>query len=118
MQLGQFSVSLTVKNLKVSRAFYEQLGFSVIGGSEEENYLILRSENNEAVVGLFYGMFERNILTFNPLDVRSVQKTLKGNGISFEEDLDEGTSPASFVLTDPDGNPILFDQHYDTPSEE
>jgi catechol 2,3-dioxygenase-like lactoylglutathione lyase family enzyme len=122
MDLGAFSVSLTVKDLKASRAFYEKLGFSELGGVPDENWLIMT--NGTAVIGLFQGMFEKNILTFNPgwdqkaqnldgfEDVRDIQKKLRADGIAFDTEADENTTgPASFVITDPDGNPILVDQH-------
>ena len=122
MKLGAFSISLTVKDIHVSKAFYEKLGFEVKGGNIEQNYLIMKNEN--AIIGLFQGMFEKNILTFNPGwdenatkldafdDVREIQQQLKSEGIKFETEADESTSgPASFVLIDPDGNPILVDQH-------
>ena len=109
MQLGTFSVSLTVKDIKVARAFYEKLGFSVIFGVEAENWLIL--QNGEAKIGLFQGMFEDNILTFNPPDVRAIQRTLKAQGVEFTLEADETSAgPAHATLTDPDGNAILFDQ--------
>ncbi len=126
MQLGAFSISLAVKDLAASKAFYEKLGFTPIGGAMEQNYLILR--NGEAAVGLFQGMFEQNILTFNPgwsgtgehpksfTDVRELQKTLRGQGIAVVQEADEAsTGPASFVVVDPDGNPILIDQHVPKP---
>jgi catechol 2,3-dioxygenase-like lactoylglutathione lyase family enzyme len=122
VELGAFSISLAVKDIAASRAFYEQLGFSVMAGKQEENWLILSS--GQSVIGLFQGMFERNILTFNPgwnqqaealeqfTDVRELQAALKAKGLSFVEEADEtSTGPASFVLIDPDGNPILVDQH-------
>ena len=122
MTLGAFSVSLTVKDLATSRAFYEKLGFEVFAGDDSLNYLILR--NGECRLGLFQGMFEKNILTFNPgwnpdgkaveefTDVRELQKQFKAAGISPDIETDESTTgPASFVISDPDGNPILFDQH-------
>ena len=110
MDLGTFSVSLSVKDLKASRAFYEALGFEPIFGSEEQRFLIMGREN--AKIGLFQGMFEGNILTFNPTDVRSIQKDLKARGIGFALEADETTSgPAHAMLTDPDGNAILIDQH-------
>ncbi len=124
MNLGAFSISLTVKDLAASRTFYEQLGFEVIGGSPEQNYQVLR--NGESTIGLFQGMFEKNILTFNPgwsgmgehpsefTDVRDLQRELRSRGMQFAVEADEeSTGPASFVLEDPDGNPILFDQHVD-----
>ena len=123
MELGAFSVSLSVRDLAVSRAFYEGLGFEVTGGSEEQNYLIL--VNGAAIIGLFQGMFERNILTFNPglgqdtkplegfTDVREIQRKLKESGMELTEEADEGTSgPAHITLVDPDGNPILIDQFF------
>ena len=119
--LGAFSVSLAVKDLPASRAFYEKLGFSFVGG-DSKNWLILR--NGNATIGLFQGMFEKNILTFNPgwsetcetvegfKDVREHQRELKAKGIGFQTEADETTKgPASFVIVDPDGNPVLFDQH-------
>ncbi len=122
MDLGTFSVSLTVKDIAVSRAFYEKLGFAVFGGDATEGWLIMKSPN--CVIGLFQGMFEKNILTFNPgwdssanpldsfTDVREIQEKLKGAGIEFASEADETTTgPASFVIVDPDGNPILVDQH-------
>lgn len=122
MKLGAFSVSLNVKDIHVSKAFYEKLGFSVFAGDIEKGYLIMKNE--ETLIGLFQGMFEGNILTFNPGwdqnaqnlegfdDVRTIQKELKEKGISFESEADESTSgPASFVIVDPDGNTVLVDQH-------
>ncbi|MFD0739642.1 VOC family protein [Lysobacter koreensis] len=122
MQLGNFSVSLAVKDIAVSRAFYEKLGFSVWGGDQAQNWLILK--NGSTVIGLFQGMFERNILTFNPgwdgdantlpefTDVRELQRGLKAHGIQMLTEADEATTgPASFLLEDPDGNQILVDQH-------
>jgi lactoylglutathione lyase len=122
MQLGAFSVSLAVKDINGSKSFYEKLGFSVFGGDIEQNWLIMK--NGDHIIGLFQGMFENNILTFNPgwdqdsnpldsfTDVRDLQKALKAQGISFESEADETTTgPASFVIMDPDGNPILVDQH-------
>ena len=126
MQLGAFSVSLTVEDLEASKAFYEKLGFTVFGGEMEHNWLIMK--NADYVIGLFQGMFERNILTFNPgwdqnattldefTDVRELQKELKAQGLTLEVEADESTTgPASFIVIDPDGNPILFDQHVDKP---
>jgi lactoylglutathione lyase len=120
--LGAFSVSLTVKNLQASRAFYEKLDFEVVGGDPAKNWLILR--NGTVTIGLFQGMFERNILTFNPgwdhnaqaiepfTDVREHQRRLKSRGLTLTSEADEkGKGPASFLLADPDGNPILVDQH-------
>ncbi|MEM7206046.1 MAG: VOC family protein [Planctomycetota bacterium] len=122
MELGAFSVSLTVKDLAASRAFYEKLGFRRIHGEPEKNWIIL--QNGAATIGLFQGMFEKNIMTFNPgwanhgthpeefTDVRDLQRRLKEQGIKFETEADDSTAgPASFVIVDPDGNPILFDQH-------
>lgn len=122
MKLGAFSISLNVKDIKASKQFYETLGFSVFAGAEDKNYLIMK--NGNALVGLFQGMFENNILTFNPgwdenanqlktfNDVRDIQKHLKVKGIKLESEADEATSgPASLVVLDPDGNPILIDQH-------
>ena len=122
MKLGAFSVSLSVKDLKASRQFYENLGFSVFGGSVEQNYLIMKNENT--LIGIFQGMFEGNILTFNPGwdsdaremetfdDIRNIQKQLKSKGISLITEADEQTSgPASLMVKDPDGNLILIDQH-------
>lgn len=122
MKLGAFSVSLSVKDLQTSKAFYEKLGFAVFAGEMEKNYLIMK--NGNALVGLFQGMFENNILTFNPGwdesaqtldefdDVRDIQKQLKGAGIPIINEADEsGSGPASFVVVDPDGNAILVDQH-------
>lgn len=122
MHLGAFSISLSVKDLDVSRRFYEQLGFSRFAGSMEQRYLIMK--NGEALIGLFQGMFEGNILTFNPGwdhnaqntdpfdDVRQIQQQLLSQGLSINPQADPTTSgPASFMLTDPDGNMILIDQH-------
>ena len=110
MDLGNFSVSLTVKDIAASRRFYEAFGFEYVMGDEAENWLILRNAN--AIIGLFQGMFEQNSLTFNPLDVRTVQRTLKERGITFETEADETTTgPAHAFLFDPDKNPILLDQH-------
>ncbi len=122
MNLGAFSVSLAVQDLEASRAFYEKLGFEVVGGEASQNWLILR--NSGHTIGLFQGMFEKNILTFNPgwddeaqpvaefTDVRELQRGLKASGVPLVVEADEeSTGPASFILEDPDGNPILFDQH-------
>ncbi|KOF04261.1 VOC family protein [Roseivirga seohaensis] len=122
MKLGAFSVSLSVKDLKASKDFYEALGFTAFAGDMEKNYLIMK--NGNALVGLFQGMFPNNILTFNPGwdenaqklesfdDVRAIQKELKSKGIELQSAADENTSgPASLVVTDPDGNAILIDQH-------
>ncbi len=122
MDLGNFSVSLAVKDLAGSREFYEKLGFSMVGGDPEQNWIILR--NGHAIVGLFEGMFENNIMTFNPgwsrdgdhpssfTDIREIQKQLKESGLKPTPEADESTTgPAHFMITDPDGNTILFDQH-------
>ena len=122
MDLGAFSISLAVKDLAASRDFYETLGFESVGGDPQQNWLILR--NGDHVIGLFQGMFEGNILTFNPgwdqagseldsfTDVRQLQNKLKERGIALISKADEATTgPASFTLSDPDGNHILIDQH-------
>ncbi len=122
MKLGAFSVSLNVKDINVSKEFYETLGFTIFAGDTKMNYLIMK--NGNSLIGLFQGMFENNILTFNPgwdesanklesfIDVREIQKQLKEKDIKLETEADENTSgPASFVLIDPDGNTILIDQH-------
>ncbi len=122
MKLGAFSISLGVKDLGVSKAFYENLGFTHFAGSMEQHYLIMK--NGNALVGLFQGMFQGNILTFNPGwdenaqnieqfdDVREIQKHLKSKGVAINGEADETTSgPASFMITDPDGNVVLIDQH-------
>ena len=111
-----------MKDLQASRAFYEKLDFEVVGGDSAQNWLILR--NGTATIGLFQGMFERNILTFNPgwdqnaqpvdsfTDVRELQRELKAQGVEFQVEADESTTgPASFIVVDPDGNPVLVDQH-------
>ena len=121
MKLGAFSISLNVKNLAASRQFYENLGFTMLGG-DAKHYVILK--NGNALIGLFHGMFEKTMLTFNPgwdesgkniesfTDIRSLQKELKSKGITFVQEADEKTTgPASFILNDPDGNPVLIDQH-------
>jgi lactoylglutathione lyase len=126
MNLGAFSSSLAVKDLAASRAFYEKLGFEQVLGDPTQNWLILR--NGETTIGLFQGMFERNMLTFNPgwtgqaetltefADVREIQQGLKAEGLGLTSEADESTTgPASLMLTDPDGNPILLDQHVDSP---
>jgi len=128
MELGNFSISLAVKDLKISRAFYEKLGFEKTHGDEKMNYLIM--QNSTATVGLFQGMFEDNIMTFNPgwtreakamkefTDVRDLQKNLKDAGIELVKEVgDSASGPASFVLMDPDGNTILVDQHVDSPKK-
>lgn len=122
MKLGAFSVSLSVKDLNVSKQFYESLGFKVFAGGMEQKYLIMKNEN--ALIGLFQGMFEGNILTFNPGwdenarnmeefdDVREIQRQLKSKGVQLTVEADETTTgPASIMLADPDGNVILLDQH-------
>ncbi|MEO9533331.1 MAG: VOC family protein [Crocinitomicaceae bacterium] len=122
MELGAFSISLNVKDLKESKEFYEKLGFSSFGGSMEMNYLIMK--NGNALVGLFQGMFEGNLLTFNPgwdenaqnlnefSDIRKLQKDFKAKGLKLIAEADENSEgPASLTLTDPDGNVILIDQH-------
>jgi len=122
MKLGVFSISLTVKDIHASRDFYEKFGFKVFGGDASQNWLILK--NGDQVIGLFQGMFERNMLTFNPgwdsnaqkvdgfTDIRELQRLLKAQGVVLESEADESTTgPASLVAVDPDGNPILLDQH-------
>jgi lactoylglutathione lyase len=122
MDLGAFSISLAVKNLEASRAFYEKFGFRIFARDASQNWLILK--NGDHVIGLFQGMFEKNILTFNPgwdsnaqklaafTDVRELQRQLRARGVEFEQEADESTTgPASFFVLDPDGNPILVDQH-------
>jgi lactoylglutathione lyase len=122
MELGAFSVSLAVQDIAASQAFYEKLGFQVFHGDITQNWLIMK--NGDAVIGLFQGMFDRNILTFNPgwdsnaqtlhsfTDVRDIQRQLKNLNVVFVSEADESTSgPASLLVVDPDGNPILIDQH-------
>ncbi len=122
MELGAFSISLAVKDIQASKAFYEKLGYHAFHGDISQNWLILK--NGEHVIGLFQGMFERNIMTFNPgwdssaqplasfTDVRDLQRQLKAQGLTLLSEADEHTTgPASFMLIDPDGNPILVDQH-------
>ena len=122
MELGAFSISLAVKDLEASRTFYEKFGFTVFGGDASQNWLILK--NGAHTIGLFQGMFDKNMLTFNPgwdadtneldnyTDVRELQRQLKAQGVTLAAEADESTSgPASFVAIDPDGNPILVDQH-------
>ena len=122
MELGAFSVSLSVKDLEVSKTFYEKLGFHVFGGDAAQNWLIMK--NGDHTIGIFQGMFEKNIMTFNPgwdqnankldsfTDVRDLQRELKARSVKFESEADENTTgPASFIVVDPDGNPILIDQH-------
>jgi catechol 2,3-dioxygenase-like lactoylglutathione lyase family enzyme len=122
MKLGAFSVSLAVKDLQASRLFYEKLGFTSFVGEPAKGWLILK--NGDSVIGLFQGMFDKNILTFNPgwdqnaqplpsyTDVRELQRLLRAEGMHFVTEADESTSgPASFIVVDPDGNPVLVDQH-------
>lgn len=122
MQLGAFSISLAVKDIAASLAFYQKLGFAIFGGDIAQNWLILK--NGDAIIGLFQGMFEQNILTFNPgwdsnaqqvdgfTDIRDLQRRLRAQGVEFQSEADESTTgPASFVILDPDGNPVLVDQH-------
>lgn len=122
MQLGAFSISLNVQDIQASKDFYEKIGFTVFGGDIEQNWLIMK--NDTTSIGLFQGMFDKNILTFNPgwdeqaqeldtfTDIRELQQNLKSKGVSFISEADAtGEGPASFTLEDPDGNPILFDQH-------
>jgi catechol 2,3-dioxygenase-like lactoylglutathione lyase family enzyme len=122
MELGAFSISLAVKDIEASRAFYEKFGFKIVGGDATQNWLILR--NREHTIGLFQDMFEKNTLTFNPgwdsnaekvdtfTDVRDLQRQLKAQGMELLAEADEtSTGPASFIALDPDGNPILVDQH-------
>jgi catechol 2,3-dioxygenase-like lactoylglutathione lyase family enzyme len=122
MELGAFSISLAVKDLEASRAFYEKFGFTIFGGDAAQNWLILK--NGDHVIGLFQGLFEKNILTFNPgwdqnarkldtfTDVRELQRQLKAQGVELQSEADESTTgPAYFTAVDPDGNQILVDQH-------
>ena len=122
MELGNFSVSLAVKDIEASKRFYENLGFKVFAGDETQNWLILK--NGDHVIGLFQGMFDKNILTFNPgwdsdaqplgkfTDVRELQRQLKSRGVTLISEADESSvGPASFMVADPDGNAILVDQH-------
>jgi catechol 2,3-dioxygenase-like lactoylglutathione lyase family enzyme len=126
VQLGNFSVSLNVKDIRASKAFYEKLGFQQTNGNVEQRWVVLM--NGTTTVGLFQGMFERNMLTFNPgwnskketlkefQDVRELQRTLKERGVALQAEADESTEgPAYFTLVDPDGNPILVDQHVPKP---
>ncbi len=128
VRLGKFSVSLTVKDIAASRAFYEKLGFEVSGGDQAQKWLVLQNET--ATIGLFQGMFEKNLLTFNPGwdrsnktlpdfdDVREIQRTLVSKGLTLATKADESsTGPASLTLIDPDGNPILIDQHVPAPKK-
>ena len=122
MQLGAFSISLAVKDIYKSKEFYEKLGFTEFHGDVTQNWLIMK--NGDHVIGLFQGMFEKNIMTFNPgwdgdaqaldsfTDIRDLQSELKSGGIEFETEVEtDNSGPGSFVITDPDGNQILFDQH-------
>ncbi|AOV07542.1 VOC family protein [Sporosarcina ureilytica] len=122
MELGAFSISLSVKDINKSKSFYENLGFQVLGGDITQNWLILK--NGSCIVGLFQGMFKKNMLTFNPgwngnaenldsfTDIRDLQRQLKAEGIQMLTEADESSEgPASFMIEDPDGNPILIDQH-------
>ena len=122
MELGAFSISLAVKDLETSRKFYEKFGFTIFGGDPSQNWLILKNGNH--VIGLFQGMFEKNALTFNPgwdsnaqklstfTDVRDLQRKLKAQGVMLMNEADENTTgPGSFIAVDPDGNPIMVDQH-------
>jgi lactoylglutathione lyase len=122
MQLGNFSISLAVKDLDASRKFYEKFGFTSFAGDASQNWLILKNGNH--VIGLFQGMFDKNILTFNPgwdsnaqklasfTDIRDLQRQLKAQGVQLQQQADESTKgPASFIAVDPDGNQILVDQH-------
>ena len=122
MELGAFSISLAVKDLEASRKFYEKFGFTVFMGDPSQNWLILKNGNH--VIGLFQGMFDKNILTFNPgwdsnaqklstfTDVRDLQRKVKAQGVALMNEADENTTgPASFIAVDPDGNPIFVDQH-------
>jgi len=129
MELGNFSVSLTVKDIRASKAFYEKLDFKEVGGHLDQKWIVL--QNGTTKIGLFQGMFERNMLTFNPgwdheretpehfQDVRELQFLLKERGLEFVVEADESTDgPAHFMLSDPDGNPILFDQHVPRPKDQ
>ncbi|WP_299777253.1 VOC family protein [uncultured Formosa sp.] len=122
MSLGAFSISLNVKDINVSKLFYETLGFTVFGGDIEKNYLIMK--NDQTLIGLFQDMFDKNILTFNPgwdqdaktldtfIDVRDIQKELKAKGITLSSEVNETSKgPGNIIIMDPDGNPILIDQH-------
>ena len=122
MKLGNFSVSLAVKDIAASRAFYEKLGFKTMGGDQSQNWLIL--QNGTTTIGLFQGMFDKNLLTFNPgwnsdakplgefTDIRELQRTLRERGVAMTMEADESTTgPASIMMVDPDGNTILLDQH-------
>lgn len=126
MELGNFSVSLAVKDIKKSMAFYQKLDFKTVGGKLEQNWIVL--QNGTVTIGLFQGMFDKNLMTFNPgwnakkealgsfQDVRELQRTLKERGLSMLTEADEKTDgPAHFMITDPDGNSLLFDQHVASP---
>ena len=128
LRLGNFSVSLAVKDIAKSREFYEKLGFRVVGGNQAKNWLVM--QNEATTIGLFQGFFEKNSLTFNPGwdsskktlpafdDVRDIQKTLKGRGLTLTKEADASTTgPAYLTLTDPDGNPVLIDQHVAKPAK-
>ena len=128
LRLGNFSVSLAVKDIAKSREFYEKLGFRVVGGNQAKNWLVL--QNGSATIGIFQGFFEKNSLTFNPGwdrekktlpdfdDVRDIQQTLKSRGLTLTKEADLSTSgPAYLTLTDPDGNPVLIDQHVPKPNK-
>ncbi len=128
MELGNFSVSLAVKDIKVSLAFYEKLGFKPVGGKLDQNWVVL--QNGSTKIGLFQGMFPKNLMTFNPgwsqdrmalerfQDVRELQRSLKARGLTMAVEADETTQgPAHFVVTDPDGNELLFDQHVPSPKK-
>ncbi len=121
MQIGNFSISLNVKDIGASKVFYENLGFTMIQGNEKQGWAILK--NGDANIGLFQGIIEKNTLTFNPgwdqngkelknfTDIRDIQKKLKVSDVKFEQEAKDGTGPASFIIVDPDGNPVLVDQH-------
>lgn len=122
MQLGAFSISLTVKDIEASKNFYEKFGFKVVAGNAKQKWLVLG--NGDHKIGIFQGMFEKNMMTFNPgwnqnaakvdsfTDIRELQRQLKAKGVMLQKEADEKTSgPASFIAVDPDGNPILVDQH-------
>lgn len=121
MRLGKFSLCLNVKDLSASKVFYEKLGFEIQTGTEEDNWLLMT--NGEAYLGLMQGMFEKNMFTFVPnqdrdgeelstfTDIREIQKQLKKAGIAFEQEAEDGTGPASFLIHDPDGNPVMVDQY-------
>ncbi|UYN90641.1 MAG: VOC family protein [Anaerolineales bacterium] len=123
MKLGAFSISLAVKDIKASREFYEKLGFTVFGGNQDDNWLML--QNGIATIGLFQGMFEDNLITFNPgwdqnakeltefTDVRDIQSSLKQSGLELQTEVDteKASGPGHLVVLDPDGNTILIDQH-------